>query len=225
MASQPNDTFDDEEYAVKEVETLWKNSCASSKSEVAFFLLDHRRHHSLSSFFCPASSSRYFPQLASVSIPPPYRVVTVKKLLPTRPSPPLLSVASSALVDFSLQILKKQTVFLLQTADVWATSSSAELCRCGFRFLIDIVTHYHHRLQQSPPPPSSSTGNRNAVEDQRQKSTSRRRPAPEIDAGEDQRRTPRVSLTLGKSRNRSGFNGGIIQVSLTPENRGCGDIR
>ncbi|KAL4586063.1 hypothetical protein LXL04_010694 [Taraxacum kok-saghyz] len=31
----------------------------------------------------------------------------------------------------SLQMLKKQTVFLPQTADVWATSSSAELCRCG----------------------------------------------------------------------------------------------
>ncbi|KAL4587942.1 hypothetical protein LXL04_000819 [Taraxacum kok-saghyz] len=30
-----------------------------------------------------------------------------------------------------LQMLKKQTVFLLQTADVWTTSSSAELCRCG----------------------------------------------------------------------------------------------
>ncbi|KAL4559713.1 hypothetical protein LXL04_031857 [Taraxacum kok-saghyz] len=30
-----------------------------------------------------------------------------------------------------LQMLKKQTVFFVQTADVWTTSSSAELCRCG----------------------------------------------------------------------------------------------
>ena len=28
-------------------------------------------------------------------------------------------------------MLKKQTVFFVQTADVWTTSSSAELCRCG----------------------------------------------------------------------------------------------
>ena len=27
--------------------------------------------------------------------------------------------------------VKKQTVFLLQTADVWSTSSAAEACRCG----------------------------------------------------------------------------------------------
>ncbi|KAL4562841.1 hypothetical protein LXL04_026872 [Taraxacum kok-saghyz] len=30
-----------------------------------------------------------------------------------------------------LKMFKKQTVFLLQTADVWTTSSSAELCICG----------------------------------------------------------------------------------------------
>ncbi|KAL4572058.1 hypothetical protein LXL04_018827 [Taraxacum kok-saghyz] len=29
--------------------------------------------------------------------------------------------------------VKKQTVFFLQTADVWTTSSSAELCRCGLK--------------------------------------------------------------------------------------------
>ena len=27
--------------------------------------------------------------------------------------------------------VKKQTVFFLQTADVWSTSSAAEGCRCG----------------------------------------------------------------------------------------------
>ncbi|KAL4592425.1 hypothetical protein LXL04_005419 [Taraxacum kok-saghyz] len=27
--------------------------------------------------------------------------------------------------------VKKQTVFFLQTGDVWSTSSSADVCRCG----------------------------------------------------------------------------------------------
>ncbi|CAI9276572.1 unnamed protein product [Lactuca saligna] len=35
--------------------------------------------------------------------------------------------------NVSLQTLKKQTVFLLQTADVWSTSSAAEACRCGLQ--------------------------------------------------------------------------------------------
>ncbi|MFS7901200.1 hypothetical protein Hanom_Chr00s178389g01831221 [Helianthus anomalus] len=31
----------------------------------------------------------------------------------------------------SLQKLKKQTIFFLQTAEVWSTSSAADVCRCG----------------------------------------------------------------------------------------------
>ncbi|KAL4570054.1 hypothetical protein LXL04_025704 [Taraxacum kok-saghyz] len=37
--------------------------------------------------------------------------------------------------------VKKQTVFLLQTADVWTTSSSAELYRCGPHFLATRLGH------------------------------------------------------------------------------------
>ncbi|KAL4582537.1 hypothetical protein LXL04_007088 [Taraxacum kok-saghyz] len=64
-------------------------------------------------------------------------------------------------------MLKKQTVFLLQTADVWATSSSAEFCRCGpqtadilptgeFSFAVDSVALWkgtvgpHSRNAQTP---------------------------------------------------------------------------
>ncbi|KAL4574410.1 hypothetical protein LXL04_021240 [Taraxacum kok-saghyz] len=33
--------------------------------------------------------------------------------------------------EYEATMLKKQTVFFVQTADVWTTSSPAELCRCG----------------------------------------------------------------------------------------------
>ncbi|KAL4591701.1 hypothetical protein LXL04_004672 [Taraxacum kok-saghyz] len=83
-----------------------------------------------------ATSSSLFLLLVDVllsflpSIDPRFHVV--KKLPSPRHFPPLLSVAlsipiaSSALVDISLQMFKKQTVFFLQTADVWSTSSSIE---------------------------------------------------------------------------------------------------
>ncbi|KAL4554834.1 hypothetical protein LXL04_037440 [Taraxacum kok-saghyz] len=48
-------------------------------------------------------------------------------------SPPTVVIALICRSAFQLclQMLKKQTVFFLQTADVWTTSSSAELCRCS----------------------------------------------------------------------------------------------
>ncbi|MFS7942296.1 hypothetical protein Hanom_Chr06g00486711 [Helianthus anomalus] len=33
--------------------------------------------------------------------------------------------------DLCFVKLKKQTVFFLQTAEVWSTSSAADVCRCG----------------------------------------------------------------------------------------------
>ncbi|MFS7915337.1 hypothetical protein Hanom_Chr02g00164141 [Helianthus anomalus] len=32
-----------------------------------------------------------------------------------------------------LEEVKKQTVFFLQTAEVWSTSSATDVCRCGPR--------------------------------------------------------------------------------------------
>ncbi|MFS7962908.1 hypothetical protein Hanom_Chr08g00732001 [Helianthus anomalus] len=34
-------------------------------------------------------------------------------------------------VRSGLCIIKKQTLFFLQTADLWSTSSPADVCRCG----------------------------------------------------------------------------------------------
>ncbi|KAL4591907.1 hypothetical protein LXL04_004882 [Taraxacum kok-saghyz] len=59
------------------------------------------------------------------------RLLRRRLLLRQRLHPPISAPPSSFLRFHSLQMLKKQTVFLLQTADVWTTSSSAELCRCG----------------------------------------------------------------------------------------------
>ncbi|KAL4587282.1 hypothetical protein LXL04_000150 [Taraxacum kok-saghyz] len=62
---------------------------------------------------CPFSAPK------SALRPPP----SSRRLLPSEPFPPQVPNLSAD--------VKKQTVFFLQTADVWSTSSAAEACRCG----------------------------------------------------------------------------------------------
>ncbi|KAK1407840.1 hypothetical protein QVD17_39467 [Tagetes erecta] len=48
-----------------------------------------------------------------------------------RPLPPSTTTTTTPVYFSTLQKLKKQIVFFLQTTEVWSTSSSTDVCRCG----------------------------------------------------------------------------------------------
>ncbi|KAL4585682.1 hypothetical protein LXL04_010306 [Taraxacum kok-saghyz] len=100
---------------------------------------------------CLPTSSRLFSHIGASHI---FSLITASLQLSPPPSfiahrllPPLTAIVASAATSLCGRLccfpapliaapepdVKKQTVFFLQTADVWSTSSSAEVCRYGLQ--------------------------------------------------------------------------------------------